>query len=318
MTILRRLSKLCFILGRTEPGIRYCKQVLAQDPGDTDTISRLVGYYNRRNEPTGAEAVLKDVQGNARLDPRAPGRILAEYELGKLYAGKLQQIDKAAAAYAKVIEGLDDKAANRLSPADQRRILGVDEAAAYQDFGLVFLQAKRYDLAVTAFERGLNYEPDDPQLPLYLSQALLKAGKGEKALAMVEQFLKRQPQGVEGYDLMAKVLIALKRENEITPKLEQAARNDPKNVALQYVLADRYRETGQVDRAEALYKSLLNSQPTTQGYGALAASLLKRKKAEELLRVICEAIIRPGGYEAVKDQLEALAGDPSMAEQALD
>ena len=63
-------------------------------------------------------------------------------------------------------------------------------------------------------------------------------------------------------------------------------------------LADRYRETGQVEKAEQLYKQLLTAQPTTQGYGALAASLFKRKKTDELLKVMTEAITKPGGGEA--------------------
>ena len=64
------------------------------------------------------------------------------------------------------------------SPADQRRILGGDEAAAYQEFGLVFLQAKRYDLAIKAFERGLDYDPDDPQLPLLLGADAAEGRQG--------------------------------------------------------------------------------------------------------------------------------------------
>ena len=51
--------------------------------------------------------------------PRA-GRLLAEFELGKLYSGRLHQIDKAADAYAKVLAALDDKSANRLSPVGPR------------------------------------------------------------------------------------------------------------------------------------------------------------------------------------------------------
>jgi tetratricopeptide (TPR) repeat protein len=317
VTVLRRLSRLCFVLGRTEPGIKYCKRVLELDPGDTDTITRLVGYYTRRSDPAGAEAVLQEVLANPRLDKSAPGRLIAEFELGKLYAGKLRQVDKAADAYAHVIEALDEKAANKLSQADQRRVLGGEEAAAYQEFGLTFLQAKRYDLAIKAFERGLNYEPDDPQLPLLLARTFLKVNRGEEALAQVERFLKRQPQGVEGYDLLAEILTALKRPGEILPRLEEAARVDSKNVGLKYTLADRYREAGQVERAEAMYKALLAEQPTTQGYGALAASLLKRKKAEELLKVIAEAITRPGGFEAVQEPIKGIIDDPELADQVL-
>src|SRR5262249_33088252 len=110
----------------------------------------------------------------------------------------------------------------------------------------------------------------------------------------------------------------LKREDEITPRLEEAARRDSKNVPLQYVLADRYRETGQVEKADALYKALLTSQPTPQTYRALAASLLKRRKAGDLLKVICEAAGRPSGLEAVSPQLQAAAADDALAEAMLD
>jgi tetratricopeptide (TPR) repeat protein len=319
ITILRRLSRLNFILGRTDPGIQYSKRVLAVAPGDSETITRLVNHYNnRKNDPAAAESLLKDVLASPRLDPRSGGRLVALRELGKLYASKLKNAEKAAEAYAKVIELLDDKAANRLSPADQARVLGTDESAAYEEFGLVFLEAKKYELAIKAFERGLDYDPDDPELPLHLARSLHQTGRDDRALGVVERFLKRQPQGIEGYELQAQVLTALKRDGEITPRLEAAAKKDSKNVALQYVLADRYRETGQVDKAEALYKALVAAQPTTQGYGALATSLLKRKKAEDLIKVITEAVIRPGGSEAVQETVKGIIADPALADQVLD
>ena len=214
--------------------------------------------------------------------------------------------------------GLDDKAANRLSPVDLARILGNEPANAYLNFGVVFLEAKQDDLAVKAFERGLIYDEENPQIPLHLAQTLLKQGKGQQALALVEHYIKRQPQALEAYELLAKVLTALKREEEITPRLEEAARRDSKNVPLQYVLADRYRETGQFEKADALYKSLLTTQNTPQTYRALAASLLKRKKAGDLLKVICEAMSRPNGLEAISSQLQAAAGDDALAEAMLD
>ena len=97
---------------------------------------------------------------------------------------------------------------------------------------------------------------------------MIKLNRGQQALALVERHIERQTGFVEAYDLLARVLKALHREKEITPRLEAAARNDSKNIPLQYVLADRYRETGENDKAEALYKSLLSSQPTPQTYRA--------------------------------------------------
>src|SRR5207248_4526078 len=131
-------------------------------------------------------------------------------------------------------------------------------------------------------------------------ETLLRLQKGERALALVDRAIRRQPQGIEAYELLGKVLTALKRQQEITPRLEEAAGRDSKNVPLQYVLADRYRETGQVDKAEALYKALLASQPTPQTYRALASSLMKRGKAADLLKVLCEALSRPGTQEVIR------------------
>ena len=318
VTILRRLSQLSLVMGRTEPGIEYCKKVLALEPGDTETVTRLVNHYNRGNDPAAAEAVLKDVLDNPNLAKNAPGRLVARYQIGKLYAEKLRQFDKAAEAYAEVVAALDDKTAGRLSAADQQRILGGDEAGTYTEFGVVFLQAKRYDDAIKAFDRGLHYEPDDPQIPLLLAKTLMKVNKEKEALDQVEQFLKRQPQGVEGYELLGEILTALKREGEITPRLEEAAKNDSKNAGLQYVLAERYRQAGQVDRAEAIYKGLLATQPTAQGYGGLAALLLQKKKADDLLKVVSAAVAKPGGLEAVQEQIKGIVDDPALSDQVLD
>ncbi len=219
---------------------------------------------------------------------------------------------------AKSLTALDDKSANRLAPVDLARVLGDDPSAAYLEFGRVFIEAGKYDLAVKALERGMVYDEDNSTISLALAETLLKLNKGDQALALVERHIERQTPLVETYELLAKVLKALNREKEITPRLEAAARRDSKNVPLQYLLADRYREMGEIDKAEALYKELLTSQPTPQIYRALATSLLKRKKAVDLLKVMSEAWSRAESQEAVKPQLLAAAADDAIADAMLD
>ena len=318
LAIARRLSRIYIgALGRPDKALQFAKRVLAVEPGDTETLSQLVDYY-KKNDPPGAETILSEVLANPKLDAHAPGRLLANFELGKLYSGRLHQTEKAADAFAKVLAALDDKSANRLSPADLARVLGNDPATAYLNFGLVFLEAKKYDLAVKALERGLIYDEENSQISLQLADILVKLNKGDQALALIDRHIERQTPFVEAYELLAKVLKSLNREKELTPRLEAAARRDSKNVPLQYFLADRYRETGQNDKAELLYKELLTSQPTPQTYRALVASLLKRKKAADLLRVMSEAWLRPESQEAIKPQLAVAAADDAMAEAILD
>ncbi|MDR3639237.1 MAG: tetratricopeptide repeat protein, partial [Isosphaeraceae bacterium] len=181
--------------------------------------------------------------------------------------------------------------------------------------------AKRHDLALKAFQHGLVYAPDHPQLRVKLAQTLLDLNRPQQALEVIEAHIKRQPQGREGYELLAKALIALKRENEITPRLEEAARLDAQNLPLQYSLADRYRETGQVEKAEALYKKLLEATPTPQGYAALADSLFQRRQTEDLLRVIAQALGKFRNNDAataVDAVLKKITDSPEYAGQAID
>ena len=83
--------------------------------------------------------------------------------------------------------GLDDKTANKLSPLDLSPDSGQRAGTAYLNFGMVFLAAKRDELAVKAFERGLIYDEENPQIPLLLAETLLKLNKGQQALALVER-----------------------------------------------------------------------------------------------------------------------------------
>jgi len=319
VAVARRLSRLyAGPLARPELAVEFGRRALAADPGDSETLERLFQFHLRRNDLRACESLLREVLDNPKLEAHSPGRTVAWFELGRLYSAGLNDPEKAADAYAKVMAELDDRSSVKLAPADMARILGNEPANAYLAFGVVFLAAKRDDQAIKAFERGLVYDDSNPQIPLLLAETYLKSNQGDKALALVDRYIKRQPQGVEAYELLAKVLKALNREDEITPRLEEAAKRDAKNVPLQYVLADRYREIGQVDKAEALYKGLLASQPNPQTYRALAASLLKRKRAGDLLKVLCEAIGRPQGFEAVMPQLTAAASDDALAEELLD
>lgn len=321
LAIARRLTRIYLgALGRPDLANEYGRRVLAIDPGDTDTLIRMVDSYSKRGEAEAAEAILKEVLASPKLPAHSPGRIVAENELGKLYSTRLKNLEKAADAFAKVIEDLDDKAANRLSPLEQNRILGADPSNAYLNFGLIFLATRRDELVVKALERGLVYDEDNPQIALMLAESLLRLHRADRALELVDRTIRRQPQGIEAYDLLSKVLKALGREKEITPRLEEAARRDSQNVPLQYVLADRYRETGQVEKAEELYRSLLTSQPTPQTYRALSASLLKRKKAGDLLKVFCDAWRSPNPAikAAVLPQARGVAEDDALTLAMLD
>jgi tetratricopeptide (TPR) repeat protein len=318
IAILRRLCRLCIALGRTEKSVEYSRRVLAVEPDDSETIVRLVDYYrNRKRDNAKAEALLKDVLANPKLDKSSSGALLLEFELSKLYAA-MQRFDQATAPLARVIDALDGKAGLHLSPADQKRVLGVDEADAYLQFGLIFIAGKRRDLAINAFQHGLIYERDNPQLSLLLAETYLEANRGEEALALIEKDLKGPGGSKQVYDLLIQALTKLKREKEIIPRLEAAAQGDPRNGPLQYALADRYRAAGMGDKADALLKTLIETQPDLQGFVALYASLLKEKKTEDLIGLLAKVASRLRREDAVRSQIDALVADPAYTDKVID
>ena len=313
--VLRRLSRINFALGHEAEAITYCRRVIAADPGDIETVALLVDHY--KDDPAAAETFLKNALSNPKLNKASTGALYLEFELGNIYEATLR-FDLASAAYAKVLDALDEKSNARLSPSELRRFLGADEGQAYLRFGRVFLQAKKYDLAVRAFRRGLVYENDEPLLLLYLSQTYQEAGRNEEALGTVEKFLKRQPRGRETYDLLVKILVTLKRENEIIPRLEKFVEIDPRNGPLKYVLAERYKATGQLDKAKAIYGALLDEQKDTQGFAENFPRLVKERKTDELIGLLVRATGRLRRLDPVRTQIEELATDVAYTDEVLD
>ena len=312
--VLRRLCRINFGLGREEKGVEFGKKVLDAEPGDIETIELLGRHF--KDDPAAAEELLKEAQANPKLVKNTPGALFIEFALGGLYEASLR-FDQAAESFAKVVDALDDNSNVRLSPAELRRFLGTDEAQAYLRFGRTFLQAKKVDLALKAFKRGLIYDPDEPLLLLFLSQTYLEAGKADEALSFVERFLKRQPRGRETYDLLARILTSLKREGEIIPRFEKYAAADPKNLPLQYALAERYKLAGQTAKAQALFATLMAEQRDTEQFVDLFPKLMKERKSEEMLQLLTRVFSRLKRFDPIQSQIELLVVDPVYADEVI-
>ena len=148
----------------------------------------------------------------------------------------------------------------------------------------------------------------------------MKAGKPAEALATLEPFLKGKPEGQEAYLLLAQALAALKRPGEVLPRLEEYAKADPKNIPLQYALAERLKEAGQGDKAKALLDDVQLRQPDPEGLAAQAAALRKQKKNAELLKLFEKAFGADQGpaAQAVTPLIESIALDPAYADELID
>jgi tetratricopeptide (TPR) repeat protein len=351
VAVLRRLALLSFGGGQSEAGEKYAREALAAEPDDAATIALLVEHYKADPKPGRLEGFLKGLLAEPRLAKDAPARLLALKALGDCYVDQLARpdlpdaaqgklLDAAGDAEAKLFEALEGGAFDTLDDVNRQRILGEEPAGGFKQIGRILLLARRQGAAIRALRQGRELDPVDPDLPELLADALLKDNKPAEALEVIDALLKRDPRDLAPFELMARALTALKRPKEIIPRLEAAAKEFPKNAALRFVLADRYREAGQGEKAREVLRDLIEHQDDPRGLGALAESLHQQKKAVELVKLLDgslpglnaeqlaqgEALAQQGQFEPLAAQvfdkarapIEAIVNDPPFADQLLE
>lgn len=318
VAVLKRTSRLNFALGKLDKGVEISQKVLALEPDDAPTLRLMVAYYERRGQFPQAEKVLRQALANPKLNQKSQTALYGHFALGLIYAGRLQQPARAADEMQKVMDLLDDKAANAGNASETNRILGNDPGAMYLNFGRIFVATQKWDLAARAFERGLSYNPDDNLMPVLLVTSLVEAKKPKQALDQLEAQFRRKPTNREPYELLGRVLAAMGRSEETLPRLESLNAGSPNNPGLISVLADLYRDAGQADKAKTLYDVLVKIQPDPQGFAALAAGLVKDKKYDSFLDLLGRAMAKPGGLESLRPQIESLAVNEADSAAVLD
>lgn len=318
LAVLKRQSRLNLALGRIDKGLEISRKVLNIEPGDVDSLRLVVGLYERRGQFPNAEKLLADTLANAKLDKKSPAALYAHFARGMLFAGRLQQPEKAVEEMIQVMDLLDDKQAGLGNSQEANRILGADPSRIYFNFGRVFAATQRWDQAARAFERGIGYNPDDPIMSVLLVSSLLEAKKPEVALAQLENAFRRKPEAREIYELLPRILTRLNRKGDVIPKLESLSAASPNNPGIISVLADQYREAGMTAKAKTLYEELIRIRPDPQGFGALASSMIKDKKYDGFLDLLSQAMTTPRGLESLRPQLESLAVASDQSAAVLD
>ncbi len=319
---VKALVPIYLALDRVEDALAACRRVLELDPDDCDTAYLYARQLRTRGESKEARAVLERLAGRPALKDHLEVKAQVLFDLGVMYeaAGEWAAAEKSFRAVGEV---LDNPEAMLEQGAFNRDEIETQAAETWERLGRVCLKAGHPEQAVAAFEKAQKHDAmRAPRLAYNLAEVLDSTGQPDKALARVEEYLRTQPQGTEGYELKIKLQRRLGREGDVVSDLEAAAGRDAHNNALRLLLAREYARAGRTGEAEGAYNQVLEQAPAPEVYQGLFG-LYKadpRKGADKVLACLDAALARadddkkadPGQAARARAMLQVLRGDAEL------
>jgi tetratricopeptide (TPR) repeat protein len=317
VSIARAIIPLAIRMNRHAEAVRYALLAAELEDADPVVLSRLGEYLADRGDWQRAAALYEKAL-TAPKDPELQSLdLVLRMQLARLYH-LTGQYEKAAQAFVRVFDAMQHPDELKLSDAAKKLLLDEPEAT-YSLIGECFLLGGRPEGAASAFKKANEHSPDKGLLNYNLARVDAKLGKTQSALKRLNVAFGERlaDQGMEPYRLLAEVFEDLGREKELPGNLEDLRDADPENVPLGYFLAGKHLEKAEYDKAEPLYRGLIEKTPTVAGYRALVEIYRKTGQHEKLLDVMAEAVEKTSGLEPLGEEIQAVAEDADLVRSLL-
>ena len=336
--------------GRNEfqQAMRWYQRTLRYDPScepAARSVLRLALRLKRPDWAIDAALSISDCQKNDRLPLRYMAIYLSQQgrwkDAIKLYEGCLgvqphdpvveedvqlmmemarlcylvEDNQKAAAYFKEVLKALDAPREHHLSPKARRELLGKG-AETYQSIGECLLSAGDVEAARTAFRKAEETSPDAARVAFNAAAIEKQTGRFEEALRSLDRCFETPggDLGIAPYTLLEEILNELGRGNELLPRLAGLRDKRPDDDKLGYLLAEKWFETEQFDRAEPLYTALSAKTPTSTAYQRLVEIALARADYEKVAHVLAAVVKKTGSLDALGEGLDkVVASDDAVA-----
>ncbi|HEX5514300.1 MAG TPA: tetratricopeptide repeat protein [Gammaproteobacteria bacterium] len=301
---------------------------LSNDPRVAERAARLALYLH---DPLAAQEASQRWQALAPDDP-APHEALAltllrndrmEQALDHLRTALRLQSGGVGSGFERIVALLaretGETKALALTAVEALVAEHAAEPQAYQAWAELALQYGQPELALKAAEQAKTLAPDWTAPELLLVQAHLKLEEGDKAVELLEQVLRRQP---NDYDLRlqyARTLLGLEQAEGALQQFELLLKARPNDLQIRYVAALLSLELGENDKARTYLLQLVNSgQRSDDAYfylGRLAQTEGDAKGALRWYRQV-QGQYRPDALLRLAEVL-AQQGQPAAAQAKL-
>ena len=324
---IQEIVPLAFRLKRNSEALRYALKATQWADADPQLVLRLAEYLKEAGDWRRALSLYEKAFALRPNQKDMAGDIPVRMEMGRLYY-LTEDYKKGAECFSRVLDALDhpqsyglNEEPGKAKPGGdfKKKILG-EPGPALNLIGECFLAADRPDAAVAAFEKAHVAVPNRALLEFHLARVRARTGKPQEALAALEQCFGQRllAEGIGPYELLAEVLQKLNKSNELMPRLEKLRAAEPSKVPLVFFLAEEYRKAGQLDKAEPLYRTLVDRTGVTLGYRGLAEIYRKTKRSDALLALLGQAVEKAGSLESLGGEGKEVAADAAMVRSLAD
>jgi len=315
----KALIPLCFSLNMSDDAIKYALKAVELDPGDYQLLRRLGAHQAGQNDFEGAIKLFEQAVRSPELQKHSALYVTLMRDLAVLYKATNQN-DQAARCFEPVFEALQDPETYHLDFRTRAQLVQ-DPSTTYEKMGQVFLDAKRSELAIQAFQKAAESKKGNSgSLSFNLAQVYLQSDEAQKAHTELQKYFdtQRQSKGRSAYELLASILKKLGKSDQLIPQLEILAEKDTRNSTLQFFLADQYLAKNRLDDAEKLYRKTLETSAELQGYVGLAKVYRQQKRPAELIGSLAKAYDESGEVKGLQTEIKAIAGDEELLGKLMD
>lgn len=312
--IVAAIVELASGLDRHAVAARYALIDAGTKGFDPRTLRRLGVYLAGDGDWASAVSLYEKAAAIRKEAKPAAADVFLAMELARLYT-LIGDEKRAADCCATVVSALEHPDDFGLDQALRKSLLG-EPAETYQYMGDAFLAANRLKEARAAYKKADENRPDETLRLYNIARVHAKDGKYAEALKNFDACSAERIAmlGVAPYELLAEVLNRLGRKGELSGRLEKLHAAEPNNLPLGYALAKRLSQDGKIGRAEALYRKLLDIQPTQIGYRQSADIMRLAKRYDDLIGLFGESVEKIG----VMNTLEWLGQSFSDDAKSLD
>ena len=287
VAIYREMIPLAFQMNKPAEAAKLAEKAIELDPEDFEILQQLSMLSASSGRIDEAIGLIERALKSERLKEKSVEAVILNRDLVRLCSspGPTQDIKRAAKACDVLFAALKDPADFKLDARAQRVL-----AQQAQLIGSVFAAAGETDKAVELFEDQARVRGDRPgQHNFQLARLYFIQKDYENAEKQLLEFFKTKPRDLMAYRIYVQVLVAQERRDEATENIEKFAKQDSRNAALQYFLADLYVSDKKLDEAETTIKETIRMTGQPAGYLGLAEVYRQKKQAGELLDSLIKA-----------------------------